>query len=107
MFSGASFIDWKPKPSLSETIQPEPPNLSFDRKREMMDKEKVWVSDPHNGFVLGRIVDLTKEGALIERITGKKHESTVSFEQIYPCEEDDQKDVDDNCGLMYLNQVKI
>ncbi len=71
----------------------------------MLEKELVWIADPHAGFVLGRIIDLTDEGALVERVSGKKHESTVSFEQLYPCEEDDQKDVDDNCGLMYLNQV--
>jgi hypothetical protein len=104
-FSGASFIDWKPKSSLAETIHPDPPALSIDRKREMLEKELVWIADPHAGFVLGRIIDLTDEGALVERVSGKKHESTVSFEQLYPCEEDDQKDVDDNCGLMYLNQV--
>jgi hypothetical protein len=104
-FSGASFIDWKPKSSLAETIHPDPPTLSIDRKREMLEKELVWIADPHAGFVLGRIIDLTDEGALVERVSGKKHESTVSFEQLYPCEEDDQKDVDDNCGLMYLNQV--
>ncbi len=104
-FSGASFIDWKPKSSLAETIHPDPPTLSIDRKREMLEKELVWIADPYAGFVLGRIIDLTDEGALVERVSGKKHESTVSFEQLYPCEEDDQKDVDDNCGLMYLNQV--
>ena len=30
--------------------------------------EKVWVCDPHEGFVLGRIVDLTEEGALVARL---------------------------------------
>ena len=87
-------------------IQPEPPILSDDKKREMLEKEKVWMSDPHDGFVLGRIIDLTEEGALVERVHGKRCETTVSFEQLYPCEEDEQKDVDDNCGLMYLNQVQ-
>ena len=107
MFLGASFIDWKPKASQSsEVIQPEPPILSDDKKREMLEKEKVWISDPHDGFVLGRIIDLTEEGALVERVHGKRCETTVSFEQLYPCEEDEQKDVDDNCGLMYLNQVQ-
>jgi hypothetical protein len=108
LFLGASFINWNPKATAtqsSEVIQPEPPILSDDKKREMLEKEKVWISDPHDGFVLGRIVDLTEEGALVERVHGKRCETTVSFEQLYPCEEDEQKDVDDNCGLMYLNQV--
>ena len=55
---------------------------------------------------MGRIIDLTEEGAQVERVEGRKRETTVSFEQLYPCEEDEQKDVDDNCGLMYLNQVQ-
>ena len=84
MFLGASFIDWKPKASQSsEVIQPEPPILSDDKKREMLEKEKVWISDPHDGFVLGRIIDLTEEGALVERVHGKRCETTVSFEQLY------------------------
>jgi hypothetical protein len=48
----------------------------------MLDKEKVWISDPHEGFILGRIVDLTDEGALVEHLEGKRLESTVSFEQV-------------------------
>lgn len=48
----------------------------------MLDKEKVWISDPHDGFILGRIVDLTDEGALVEHLEGKRMESTVSFEQV-------------------------
>ena len=48
----------------------------------MLDKEKVWLSDPHEGFILGRIVDLTDEGALVEHLEGKRLESTVSFEQV-------------------------
>ena len=71
----------------------------------MLDREKVWVSDPHEGFVLGRIIDLTEEGAVVERVEGKRLETAVTFDQIYPCEDDEQKDVDDNCGLMYLNEV--
>ena len=33
-----------------------------------MDKEKVWVSEPQDGFVLGQIVDLTEEGALVQPV---------------------------------------
>ena len=36
-----------------------------------MDKEKVWVSEPQEGFVLGQIVDLTDEGALVQPLSSK------------------------------------
>jgi len=49
----------------------------------MLDKEKVWISDPHDGFILGRIIDLTEEGAMVEHLEGKKNESIVSFEQVF------------------------
>jgi hypothetical protein len=35
-----------------------------------------------NGFVLGRIVDLTEEGAQVERVEGKQQQSSVSFDQV-------------------------
>ena len=48
----------------------------------MLEREKVWVCDPHEGFVLGRIVDLTEEGAVVERLEGKRLESAVTFDQV-------------------------
>jgi hypothetical protein len=46
--AGAGLADRKSsKPP--ETLQPEPPNLSEDRKREMLDKEKVWVAGEDRG----------------------------------------------------------
>ena len=72
-----------------------------------MDQDKVWVSDPLNGFVLGQIVDLTDEGALVQPINRSKPNVEASFDRLYPAEEDEAKEVDDNCGLMYLNEATL
>ena len=29
------------------------------------------------------------------------------FDRLYPAEEDEKKEVDDNCGLMYLNEATL
>ena len=72
-----------------------------------MDREKVWVPDPDEGFVLGQIVDLTEEGALVQPLARSKKPIEASFDRLYPTEDDDTKDVDDNCGLMYLNEATL
>jgi hypothetical protein len=52
--------------------------------------ERVWISDALEGFVLGRIVDLTADGALVARLEGPKKEESVSFDRLYTAEADDQ-----------------
>ena len=58
-----------------------------------------------DGFVLGRIVDLADEGAVVDVGCGRS--VTTSFDRLYPSEDDDRKEVDDNCGLMYLNEATL
>jgi len=55
--------------------------------------EKVWIPDPNDGFVLGRIVDLTDEGALVARLDKSRKEESVSFDRLYSAEADDQVSV--------------
>ena len=31
----------------------------------------------------------------------------ASFDRLYPAEENEKKEVDDNCGLMYLNEATL
>ena len=76
-FSGQSYTDWKPKPSKDPDKVPVPE----EKKREIMDKEKVWVSDPVDGFVLGQIVDLTDEGALVQPLIKSKSPVEASFDR--------------------------
>ena len=111
--SGTSYIDWKPRKSSSAAQQPEPPTYGEQidpqkRKEEVMDKEKVWATDPLEGFVLGRIVDLSEEGAVVEAVHDRSRQPIVtSFDRLYPAEENEKKEVDDNCGLMYLNEATL
>ena len=60
-----------------------------------MDKEKVWATDPLEGFVLGRIVDLSEEGAVVEAVHDRSRQPIVtSFDRLYPAEENEKKEVD-------------
>lgn len=102
---GQSYIDWKPK--VNSAAAEQPPPVPEDRKREIMDKEKVWVSDPAEGFLLGQIVDLTEDGAVVQPMDKSKPAAVALFDRLYPAEDDEKKEVDDNCGLMYLNEATL
>jgi len=61
--------------------------------------QRVWVSDPLHGFIQGSIVDLNPEGVTVEPISKDRNSKaiTVSYDRVYPAEDDHNKDVDDNC----------
>ena len=65
-------VDWKPTKQQNSRLSPEPPPISEEKLREIMDRESVWVSDPEEGFVLGRIVDIGEDGATVEPVDRKK-----------------------------------
>lgn len=69
--------------------------------------QKVWVSDQTQGFILGNIVDLTSEGVLIQPLTRGAKPITADYDRVYPAEDDEAKEVDDNCALMYLNEATL
>jgi len=70
----------------------------------MMEKQKVWVPDPVQGFILGTIDDIGHDGQTVIITEDFKHSRvTCNLENIYFAEQHDQKDVEDNCALMYLN----
>ncbi len=69
-----------------------------------MDKSKVWVPDVHKGFILGRIVDLGSEAITVLPIDPGLKEIRCAYDRVYPAEEDDNKDVDDNCNhLLHIS----
>ncbi|XP_040569535.1 unconventional myosin-VI isoform X2 [Lepeophtheirus salmonis] len=111
--NGSTYVDWKPRNS--SLIQPEPPPpIPDEKKKEIMDRDKVWVSEPEQGFILGRIVDITDDGVSIQPINDNNDEFnynskaiSASFDRLYPSEDDEASDVDDNCGLMYLNEATL
>lgn len=69
--------------------------------------QKVWVTDQTHGFILGNITDLTSEGVLVQPFANRSKPITADYDRVYPAEDDDAKDVDDNCALMYLNEATL
>ncbi|KAI0211433.1 Unconventional myosin-VI [Lamellibrachia satsuma] len=70
-----------------------------------MDGDKqVWVPHPTEGFVLGRIIDIGSDTITVD---AKGQSISASYDRVFPCEEYDNKDVDDNCALMYLNEATL
>lgn len=59
--------------------------------------QKVWVPDQTHGFVLGNITDLTSDGVLVQPIARGSKPITSDYDRVYPAEEDDNKEVEDNC----------
>jgi len=73
-----------------------------------MEKQKVWVPDPVEGFILGRIEDIGHDGQAVIITADLKHSRvTCNLENIYYAEQHDQKEVEDNCALMYLNPATL
>ncbi|XP_053396881.1 unconventional myosin-VI-like isoform X2 [Mercenaria mercenaria] len=69
--------------------------------------KKVWVPHPTEGFKLGRIVDIGSEFITIEPFDAPGTTLKAMYDRSFPAEEYDNKDVDDNCGLMYLNEATL
>ncbi|CAB4065257.1 MYO6 [Lepeophtheirus salmonis] len=96
--NGSTYVDWKPRNS--SLIQPEPPPpIPDEKKKEIMDRDKVWVSEPEQGFILGRIVDITDDGVSIQPINDNNDEFnynskaiSASFDRLYPSEDDEASD---------------
>ena len=68
--------------------------------------EKVWVADGTEGFLLGRIVDIGDEGPVVQPFDNRPP-VVATYDRLWPAEEEDGKEVDDNCGLMYLNEATL
>jgi hypothetical protein len=66
----------------------------------MMEKQKVWVPDPVEGFILGTIEDIGHDGQVVIITSDVKHRRvTCNLENIYYAEQHDQKEVEDNCKI--------
>lgn len=114
-------MPWKP-PAARRTEEavknggtPSPPKVSNDDSEgnenvnglKMVAKEKVWLPHPTEGFLLGTIIDFAIEGAVVQPVDRNSKPITSVFDRLYPAEDDDNKEVDDNCGLMYLNEATL
>lgn len=72
-----------------------------------MDKQKVWVPDVHKGFILGNIVDLGAETITVLPSEQGLKEIRCPYDRVYHAEEDDNKDVDDTCNLIFKTLLQI
>ncbi|XP_075678552.1 myosin heavy chain 95F jaguar [Dermatophagoides pteronyssinus] len=94
-----------------------------------MEDQLVWAPDTQNGYVLGRVIDIKSnpnnlatiriESNQLNIFPGYQRNSSTnnnretnetiecSIENVYPTEIDLQKDYDDNCSLMFLNEGNL
>ncbi|GBL80058.1 Unconventional myosin-VI [Araneus ventricosus] len=71
-----------------------------------MESPKVWVPDPVSGYKLGKIIDIKSDTVSVQLLNSNEI-LTVPYESTYAAEELDDKDVDDNCALMHLNEATL
>eukprot|EP00056_Hartaetosiga_gracilis_P005905 m.90743 g.90743 ORF g.90743 m.90743 type:complete len:135 (+) comp12313_c0_seq1:1971-2375(+) len=64
---------------------------------------KVWAPSVSEGFVLGEICDFGTDALSVQPLDGGKI-IEAPYDAVYPAEDEDAKDQDDNCALMYLNE---
>ncbi|CAH1799090.1 unnamed protein product [Owenia fusiformis] len=69
--------------------------------------KKVWVPHPLEGYKLGRIVDIGSDTIAVEPFDSPGKSISAPYDRVFPAEEYDNKDVEDNCGLMYLNEATL
>lgn len=70
-----------------------------------MELQKVWVSDPVEGFVIGQIIDIGMDEVTVQINDRKNSKVTVSLSRTYPAEEHDNKDFDDNCKQVFVEHL--
>ncbi|CAH2070936.1 unnamed protein product, partial [Iphiclides podalirius] len=71
-----------------------------------LDKQLVWVREPAEGFVLARLHELLGEEADVVPVDNRHARRVVNFDDILPAGDPD-KDCDDNCELMFLNEATL
>ncbi|RWS30216.1 unconventional myosin-VI-like protein, partial [Leptotrombidium deliense] len=69
-----------------------------------MESQKVWTPDDTDGYVIGTIVDI---GLDLVTVQTAQQVSRVAYNGLFPVGDDQSKDVDDNCALMFLNEATL
>ncbi|XP_076257512.1 myosin heavy chain 95F jaguar isoform X2 [Rhynchophorus ferrugineus] len=67
----------------------------------------VWARDPTEGFILGRILEITNDGAEVVPLDSKYPRRILPFSDIFRANVEKDKDYDDNCGMMFLNEGSL
>ncbi|CAF1034350.1 unnamed protein product [Rotaria sordida] len=69
------------------------------------DNKPIWVRDNEHGFLLGKITDIGSDNITVQLKENRKT-LIVPYDSAFQAEEY-EKDVDDNCALMYLNEATL
>ncbi|CAF3259292.1 unnamed protein product [Rotaria socialis] len=69
------------------------------------DNKPVWIRDNEHGFLLGKITDIGSDNVTVQLKDNRKT-IVVPYDSAFQAEEYD-KNVDDNCALMYLNEATL
>ncbi|CAF4187090.1 unnamed protein product, partial [Rotaria sp. Silwood2] len=69
------------------------------------DNKPIWIRDDEHEFLLGKIIDIGSDNVTVQLINNTTTK-VVLYDSIFQAEEYD-KDVDDNCALMYLNEATL
>lgn len=72
-----------------------------------MEHQVVWLPDPEEGYVLGTIEDIHQDFVTATTIRPPGRTIQASFKQTFVAEKDTNKDVNDNCALMFLNEANL
>lgn len=67
----------------------------------------VWIPDPEEGFVLAKIVDMNADSVTAKTMKSPTRTIQAAFSTTFPKEENDTKEVNDNCALMFLNEATL
>ncbi|XP_048841049.1 myosin VIa isoform X5 [Brienomyrus brachyistius] len=73
----------------------------------MEDSKPVWAPHPTEGFQLGVIVDIGNDSLTIDPLKQRGKTFLAPINQVFPAEDDVNKQVEDNCSLMYLNEATL
>lgn len=72
-----------------------------------METQKVWAPEPNEGYVLGVIVDISANEVTVQPNDRKIKTIVSRYDRVFPADENDNKDVEDNCALMFLNEATL
>lgn len=69
--------------------------------------KRVWIRDDEDGFRLSKIIDIGSDTLTVETLDRLKKVLNVAYDSSFPCDDNENRDVDDNCALMYLNEANL
>lgn len=72
-----------------------------------MEGKRVWAPNPTEGYELCDIVDFAIETITAQPINGGGAAREVSYDRVFPADDADNTDVEDNCALMFLNEASL